>query len=167
MHYCLNRLYIIYLLSSELCSGACSLMSEYIYVFAVIRGLFRSLCISVWLPGDLLFILLEHLCIRLSEVIWKYYCSPIVYCYSVVSWITDHFVGLSPDSSHTGYEWLRHFVYEYCSKVNEKWVAGGPDMGKANRRKRVLVDDCEMRNVIAWHVWRDSERITGLKTRCL
>jgi len=51
--------------------------------------------------------------------------------------------------------------------VNEKWVAGGPDMGRANRRKRALVDDCELRNVIAWQVWRNGERITGLKTTCL
>ena len=184
MHYCLNRLFIIYLLSLEVpsgpcessseqifiyllsthvCSGPCSLMSEDIYVFTVIRSLFRPLCIIVWRPGDLLFVLLEQLCI----ILWKYYCSPIVYCYSVVIWITDHFVGLSPVSSHTWYKCLRHFVDEQCSKMSEKWVAEGPDMGRVNRRKRVLVDDCELHNVVAWQAWRNGERMAVLKMKCL
>ena len=150
VHYCLNRLFItyllssevpsgpckssseqisIYLLSSQVCSGPCALISEDIYVFSVIRGLFRSLYIIVWRPWDLLFVLLEQLCIRLSEILWKYYCSPIVYCYSVVIWIKDHLVGLSPVSRHIGYESLMHFVDEQCSKVSDKWIAGGLDMG--------------------------------------
>jgi hypothetical protein len=82
MYYSLNRLFVIHLLSSEVpsdpceslseqifiyllsshvCSGACAWMSEDIYVFAVIRSLFRPLCIIVWRPLDLLFLLLEQL----------------------------------------------------------------------------------------------------------
>jgi hypothetical protein len=48
VYWCLNRSFV-YLLSSEVCSGPCTLLSEHIihHIFAVIGGAFRSLWIIV------------------------------------------------------------------------------------------------------------------------